>query len=130
MLYNERFSTLLPGLVHIMGGGVQVLVMDCDYENALEILQRNEARDQKYCPCCGSTDIYWGLGKRKGVKAFFVALSALFAAPLGNICNVCQCRQCKAEFSVPAEAPPATKIDRESEPDPNDENLSINQITR
>lgn len=106
VLHNENFATLLPGFANVVGGGVQLLVMDCDYDRALEVLKRNEASNKEYCPHCGSTDIHLVLGKRKGLKLFFAAISALLATtPLGNIRSVYQCRQCKVEFDIPSETP-------------------------
>ncbi len=106
VLHNENFSSLLPGFTNIMGAGVQIFVMECDYEQALTILERNEPRTKKYCPCCGSEDISIGLGKRKFTKIFFAFLSAVVTfTPMGNIRATCECRQCKAEFDVPAEKP-------------------------
>lgn len=106
ILHNENFSTLLPALANIMGGGVQVLVMECDLERALEILYRNTPLDKKYCPYCGSEDIYISLGKRKYSKLFFALFSGLLAGtPLGNIRNVYQCSVCRKDFDVPSEYP-------------------------
>ncbi len=103
VLHNENFSSLLPGYANIMGAGVQIFVMECDYEKALVIIEKNEPQGKKYCPFCGSDDIYIGLGKRKLTKAFFAFLSAVFAVTMGNIRVTCECRKCKAEFNVPAE---------------------------
>ena len=106
ILHNENFSTLLPGFANIMGGGVQVLVMECDLEGALKVLNRNIPLDKKYCPYCGSEDIYTSLGKRKYSKLFFALFSGLLAAtPLGNIHNVYQCSVCRRDFDIPAEYP-------------------------
>ncbi|MBP1612991.1 MAG: hypothetical protein H6Q13_439 [Bacteroidetes bacterium] len=112
ILHNENFSTLLPGYANIMGGGVQVLVMECDLEQALKILSRNTPLNKKYCPYCGSEDIYTSLGKRKCSKLFFALFSGLLAAtPLGNIRSVYQCSECSGEFDVPAESPHIEKQD-------------------
>ena len=105
VLHNEHFSSLLPGFTNIMGAGVQLFVMDCDYDRALEVLRRNEAVGKQYCPHCGATEIRLVLGKRRGVKAFFAAMSLLLVSPMGNIRSVYQCRVCKAEFDVPSETP-------------------------
>lgn len=104
VLHNENFSTLLPGFSNIMGAGVQIFVLESDYDRALAIIEKNEPQAKKYCPFCGSDDICIGLGKRKYTKAFFAFLSAFFlVTPMGNIRATCQCKQCKAEFDVPAE---------------------------
>lgn len=106
VLHNEHFSTLLPGCANIMGAGVQLFVMECDYDRALEVLKRNEAKGKSYCPDCGSTDIRLVLGKRRVAKVFFAFISVLAGAPMGNIRSVYRCRACKAEFDVPAETAP------------------------
>lgn len=105
VLHNEHFSTLLPGCANIMGAGVQLFVMECDYDRALEVLKRNEAKGKLYCPDCGSMDIRLVLGKRRVAKVFFTFISVLVGTPMGNIRSVYQCRACKSEFDVPAEIP-------------------------
>lgn len=105
VLHNENFSTLLPGYANFMGAGVQIFVMDCDFDRAQEVLVRNEAKGKSYCPHCNSTDIRLTLGKQKISKIFVAFLSTLLLIPMGNIRSVYRCRQCKAEFDVPAETP-------------------------
>lgn len=55
LLHNENMSTLLRGFVHDISG-VDVLVADCDYEAAMQLLRQNQMipEEQKFCPFCGS----------------------------------------------------------------------------
>ena len=41
LLHNENMSTLLRGFVHDISG-VDVLVADCDYEAAMQLLRQNQ----------------------------------------------------------------------------------------
>lgn len=58
LLHNENMSTLLRGFVHDISG-VDVLVADCDYEAAMQLLRQNQMipEEQKFCPFCGSDRI-------------------------------------------------------------------------
>ena len=101
ILHNERACNLMPNMNGIMGMGVQVLVLEEDYEAALKVLEIDQPRDGNKCPYCGSVDIASSLGKRQGLKAFFALLSALATTPLGNIKRGFHCNHCGEDFTTP-----------------------------
>ncbi len=74
ILHNEIACNLMPNMNGIMGMGVQVLVLEEDYEAALKVLEIDQPRDGNKCPYCGSVDIASSLGKRQGLKAFYFLL--------------------------------------------------------
>lgn len=101
ILHNEIMSTMLPNYYGIMGMGVQVLVLEKDYEQALKIVEAGRPLNGTLCPYCGSSQISRTWGKRKGLKAFFAAISILSCVPLGNIKTIYRCHQCGEEFETP-----------------------------
>ena len=74
LLHNENMSTLLRGFVHDISG-VDVLVADCDYEAAMQLLRQNQMipEEQKFCPFCGSDRIKFVLKKEHRVRAVSAA---------------------------------------------------------
>lgn len=77
--------------------GVDVLVADCDYEAAMQLLRQNQMipEEQKFCPFCGSDRIKFVLKKEHRVRAVSAAIVSMLATvpPGGNhweyICDHC-----------------------------------------
>lgn len=67
--------------------GVDILVADEDYENAVQVLRHNQSWPEELtlCPYCGSSDIKFVLRKGHKLRAVGAAvLSMLAAAPPGD----------------------------------------------
>ena len=64
ILHNENFSTLYKSCVSSIAG-VDILVADEDYENAVQVLKDNDSWPEELtlCPYCGSSDIQLVLRK-------------------------------------------------------------------
>ena len=79
LLHNENMSTLLRGFVHDISG-VDVLVADCDYEAAMQLLRQNQMipEEQKFCPFCGSDRIKFVLKKEHRVRAVSAAIAVSY----------------------------------------------------
>lgn len=101
ILHNEIMSSMLPNYYGIMGMGVQVLVLEKDYEQALKILEAGRPVNGTLCPYCGSSQIARTLGRHKGLKTFFAAVSVFAVVPLSNIKTIFQCKQCGENFEIP-----------------------------
>ena len=70
ILHNENFSTLYKSCVSNIAG-VDILVADEDYENAVQVLRDNDSWPEELtlCPYCGSSDIQLVLRKGKRWRA-------------------------------------------------------------
>ena len=99
-LTNENFTTLLPNHYNLLGSGVQVVVLESDYEKSKELIKDKLEPEnvEKVCPYCGSTDIKMGFGKHKILKIFNVLLAILIGIPIGNIRVRYYCKTCKEEL--------------------------------
>ena len=99
-LTNQNFTSLLPNYYNLFGAGVQVVVMESDYERSRELVKDKLEPEnvEKVCPYCGSTDISIGFGKHKILKIFNVLLAILIAIPIGNIRVRYYCKTCKEEI--------------------------------
>lgn len=103
VLHNENFSSLLVGFVDYISG-VDILVNEDDYAEAVRVLKRNQAwpDEFKLCPFCGSGDIRFLLKKGKRIRAIGAAVfSALASVPPGTNHWEYSCRQCGKSFEVP-----------------------------
>lgn len=86
VLHNENFSFLYRSYVSSIAG-VDILVVDEDYDKAVRVLKQNQSWPEELtlCPCCGSSDIKLVLRKGKKLRAIGAAvLSMLAAAPPGS----------------------------------------------
>ena len=99
-LANQYFTNLMPNYYHLFGSGVQVVVMECDYERSRELVKDKFEPEnvEKVCPYCGSTEIKIGLGKHKILKFFNILLALTFAIPIGNLRVRYYCKTCKEEI--------------------------------
>ena len=99
-LTNQNFTSLLPNYYNLFGAGVQVVVLESDYERSRELVKDKLEPEnvEKVCPYCGSTDISIGFGKHKILKIFNVLLAILIAIPIGNIRVRYYCKTCKEEI--------------------------------
>jgi len=99
-LTNQNFTNLMPNYYNLFGAGVQVVVMESDYERSRELVKDKLEPEnvEKVCPFCGSTDISIGFGKHKILKIFNVLLAILIAIPIGNIRVRYYCKTCKEEI--------------------------------
>ena len=99
-LTNQNFTTLLPNYYNLFGAGVQVVVLESDYEKSKELIKDKLEPEnvEKVCPFCGSTDIRMGFGKHKILKIFNILLAILIAIPIGNIRARYYCKTCKEEI--------------------------------
>lgn len=100
-LTNENFSTLMPHFFGILGAGVQIVVNKTDYEKAVKLLDLDQsAQNELVCPNCKSTNIGFGLGRKKSGKITTILLSLLAGVPFNNINNRYYCRDCNADFKI------------------------------
>jgi len=99
-LTNENFTTLMPNYYNLFGSGVQVFVIEEDYEKSRELLKDKIEPEQAetVCPFCGSTEIGMGLGKYKALKVFNILLAFMIAIPIGNVRIRQYCKVCKEEL--------------------------------
>jgi len=99
-LTNQNFTSLLPNYFNLFGAGVQVFVMECDYEKSRELVKDklDPEKTERVCPFCGSTDIRMGLGKHKLMKLFNILLAILIIIPIGNVRIKYYCKTCKEEI--------------------------------
>jgi len=98
---NENFTTMMPHLNGILGAGVQIIINEVDLEEATKILGLNEpVKNQIVCPYCQSSNIRFGLGKKRVGKIILILLSVLIVIPFKNLSNNYYCRDCKSDFKV------------------------------
>jgi hypothetical protein len=98
---NENISSMLPHFNGLLGQGIQIMVMETDYEKAKEILTitQSEAQITK-CPYCGSSEIGFGMkGKKRAGDRLLIFLSLMVGIPMGNIKNKYYCKVCKEDFA-------------------------------
>jgi hypothetical protein len=96
-IINENFSTLMPHYSRMLGAGIQIMVSDKDYEQAIEVLQLN-IKQENVCPNFGSSKVKIGLGRNKFKKIIAIIISVLSGIPFNNINSSFQCKDCKTEF--------------------------------
>ena len=99
-LTNQNFTNLLPNYYNLFGAGVQVFVMESDFERSRELVKDKLEPEnvEKVCPFCGSKDLRIGLGKNKILKIFNILLAILIAIPIGNVRVRYYCKTCKEEI--------------------------------
>ena len=97
-LTNEISSTLLPGYINMMNAGVKIMLHDVDFEKASKLINLQNTEKPATCPNCNSSNIKFGLGKRKVWKVFALIFSLLVAIPFGNIKRNYFCIDCQTEF--------------------------------
>ena len=97
---NEHTSTMLPNLYGMLGHGIQIMVMDEDYETANQVLKAKEEENRiTTCPYCGSSNIGFGMvGKKRLGDQLLIFLSLIVAVPMGNIKNKYFCKDCREDF--------------------------------
>ncbi len=103
ILHNENFSTLYKSCVSSIAG-VDILVVDEDYDKAVQVLRDNDSWPEELtlCPYCGSSDIRLVLRKGKRWRAMGAAvLSALMVIPPGDNHWNYICKQCHKNFEMP-----------------------------
>lgn len=103
ILHNENFSTLYKGFVNSIAG-VDILVMEEDYEKAVQVLKENQSWPEELvlCPYCGSSEIKFALKKGGRVRAACATVIAMLAgAPPGNNHWHYTCKQCGKTFETP-----------------------------
>jgi hypothetical protein len=96
-LTNENFSNLMPHFNGMLGAGVQVMIKETDFDEAIELLELN-VQNELVCPNCDSRNIKITLGKNKVKKIIAIALSLFSAVPFNNINSINRCADCKTEF--------------------------------
>ncbi|MDD4969480.1 MAG: DUF2007 domain-containing protein [Paludibacter sp.] len=96
-LTNENFATLMPNYYNLFGSGIQVFVIEEDYEKSRELLKDKIEPEQAetVCPFCGSTEISFGLGKHKALKVFNILLAFMTGIPIGNMRVRQYCKTCR-----------------------------------
>jgi len=100
-LTNENFSSLMPHFFGILGAGVQIVVNKTDYEKAVKLLKLDQPdQHELVCPNCKSTNIRFGLGRRKSGKIMTILLSLFVWVPFNNINNRYYCQDCNASFKI------------------------------
>lgn len=103
VLHNENFSSLMKSYVSNIAG-VDIFVMEEDYERAVQVLKENQSWPEELtlCPHCGSNDIKMVLKKGQRVRAVGAAvLSMLVMAPPGSNHWDYVCKQCHRTFGMP-----------------------------
>lgn len=115
ILQNENFSTLYKGFQNSISG-VDILVMDVDYEKAVQVLKENESWPEELtlCPYCGSSDIKLVLKRGKRWRALVSAIfSALVVAPPGENHWEYTCKSCCRTFEIPVSQFPSARKEEE-----------------
>jgi len=99
-LTNQNFTSLLPNYYNLFRSGVQVVVMECDYERSMELVKDKLEPEnvEKVCPFCGSTEISMGFVKHRILKIFNVLIAFLIGIPIGNIRLRYYCKTYKEEI--------------------------------
>lgn len=103
VLHNENFSNLYRGFVSNIAG-VDIFVVEEDYEKAIQVLKDNQSwpEELKFCPHCGSSDIKFVLKKTNKMRtACATVFSMLAASPPGNVHWEYVCHQCHERFEKP-----------------------------
>lgn len=108
VLHNENVSTLLRGYIQNIAG-VDILVMESDYEAAVRLLQQNQMlpEELRYCPFCGASDIKFVLKKENRWRAIFATIASMLAAvPPGSNHWEYVCGACGQKFEQPVAEKP------------------------
>lgn len=103
ILHNENFSTLYKSCVSDVAG-VDILVLEKDYEKAVCVLRDNQSwpEELRLCPYCGSEDLKFALKKGQRLRAVGAAiLSMLATAPPGDNHWEYTCSRCGRTFEKP-----------------------------
>lgn len=112
ILHNENFSTLYRNCVNSIAG-VDILVMEEDYEKAVQVLKDNESWPEELtlCPYCGASDIKVVLKKGKRLRALGAIISSLFMGIVlpGDKRWEYTCKRCHKTFDMPVSKFPPSK---------------------
>lgn len=103
VLHNENFSSLMKSYISNIAG-VDVFVMEEDYDRAVQVLKENQSWPEELtlCPFCGSNDIRMVLKKGQRLRAAGAAVMSMLAvASPGSNHWEYVCRQCKRTFGMP-----------------------------
>lgn len=108
VLHNENFSSLMKSCISNIAG-VDIFVMEEDYDRAVQVLKNNQswAEDLTLCPYCGSNDIKMSLKKGQRMRAVGAAAMSMWAlmscapASPGNNHWEYVCKQCNRTFGMP-----------------------------
>lgn len=97
---NENFSSLMPHYNNMLGSGVQIYVMESDYDKSRKLIRDIWQPDNEkiVCPNCGSKKIKLGIGNSKIKKIINIVLALISFFPLGNIKARYYCKDCKEDF--------------------------------
>lgn len=99
-LTNENFTNLLPQYNNMFGAGIQVMILESDYDKAKELLKDKLAPNMNdmICPHCESNDIGVGIRRNKGLKFLNALITILFIMPMGNVKPEYYCKACNKEI--------------------------------
>jgi len=99
-LTNENFTSLMPNYFNILGSGIQIVVIESDYEKSREIVKDKIEPEtvEQICPFCGSDKISLQLGKHKRLKIFYILLVMVAGIPIGYFKLQYCCKNCKKEI--------------------------------
>lgn len=115
VLHNENFSSLYKSYMSNIAG-VDIFVVEEDYEKAIRVLKQNQSWPEELtlCPYCGSSDIKFRLKRGKRFRALGAAiLSLLAAAPPGDNHWEYTCKQCHKNFGMPVAEFHSTEVEKE-----------------
>lgn len=94
-IFNEHFSDLLPDYFQIMGSGVQVRVLEKDFQAAKDIIK--PTKDKLTCPNCNSDQITAKADTLKH-KIKFLFISLFITGLIGNLLQDFKCDVCNTQF--------------------------------
>jgi ssDNA-binding Zn-finger/Zn-ribbon topoisomerase 1 len=98
-LTNENFTSLMPNYFNILGSGIQIVVIESDYEKSRELVKdKIDPEIVEICPFCGSDRISLQLGKHKRLKIFYILLVMLAGIPIGYLKLQYCCKNCSKEI--------------------------------
>ena len=98
-LTNQNFTTLMPHYSGIFDSGIQIMVRECDYRKARNLIMDRIEPDNKgiKCPYCGSEDIGLGFGKNPFFKFLNMIVFLIALIPVGHIKPKFFCKLCYKE---------------------------------
>jgi len=91
----------MPNYFNILGSGIQIVVIESDYERSRELIKDKLVPEsiKKICPFCGSDKISLQLGKHKRLKIFYILLVMLAGIPIGYFKLQYGCKNCSKEIN-------------------------------
>lgn len=101
---NKNLNNVISHSYGIPSLRTQVVVADSDYDRAMELLE-GLTSEQIVCPACSSSNICFGMWKRKNIghiitSVFFMLLGAFSQDPGKNSHNRYYCKDCKHVFRL------------------------------